>query len=142
MGIPRDNELRTAYRNAVSVSSTFKPVRITEYVPFITSKDTERGYVNRYFVCPVSESTPAAIIEVDQSTFTKLQSNNFYKFTTLKWIIRGAIDTVTALTETQQPIILRYGVVDANKKAVEIANGELPGMADIVTNFVRFYQGL
>jgi hypothetical protein len=118
------------------------PVRIDEYVPFITTKDIQDGEIPRYFVRSTNNSSPAEIVEVAPATFHKLQGHNFYTLVSLRWIIRGPVDTVTGLTDTGQPIILQYGVADANKRSVEIADQIMPGITKVVTNYVRFYQGL
>lgn len=136
----KDKELRSAYRKSTSVPLTFLPVKITETVPTITQKDVDLGTITRYFAIPANESKVSEIIEINKATFTKLKPNNFYTVVSVPWLIRGPVDIV--LTETAEPIILRYGIIDANRKSTQSASKQLPGLDKVITNYARFYQGL
>ncbi len=142
MTIQRDNELRTSYRQSTRGTATFKPIQIDDFTPLITDKDVTNGSITRYFTRSANNFTPAEIVEISKTVYDGLKTNNFYTVTSLKWLIRGPVDTTTGLTEDNQPIILQYGVIDANQKSITIADKYLPGLALVVTNYVRFYQGL
>lgn len=140
MSIERDNELRATYGQYAEIPSSMVPIRIDEYVPSITIKNVQAGEITRYFVRSANNSSPAEIIEISATTFHRLYNHNFYILVSLRWIIRGTIDTTVGLTKSGEPIILQYGVIDANKKSVEIGDQSLPGLKNVVTNFLRFYQ--
>ena len=142
MTTQRDNQLRAAYRQSTTSGPAFKPVQVDDYTPSITNKDVTNGWITRYFARTANNFTPAEIVEVSPTAYTKLTTNHFYTTISLRWTLRGPVDTTTGLTDGNQPIILQYGVIDANQKAVQIADEFLPGLALVVTNYVRFYQGL
>jgi hypothetical protein len=142
MTIARDNELRLTYARSTNIPSAFVPVKLDEYVPLVTDGDYARGFITRYFVRSANNVATSEIIEVDEGTYNSLYTNNFYVVTSMYWTIRGTVDTTIGLTIDDQPIILQYGVVDANQRAVDIAEQSMPGIKHAVTNLTRFYQGL
>lgn len=142
MTISDENAMRTAYRRASIIPESFKPVQVNDYTPAITHSDIDNGVITRYFVRPSNTGSPSEIIEVSPPVFNQLNVNNFYTTTSLQWLIRGTIDTTHGLTEDGTPIILQYGVPESNQRSVLIADEDLPGLSIIVTNYLRFYQGL
>ncbi len=114
--------------------SNFVPEKIVPITPVISKVDRQIGEIVRYFVRFNTHSISADITEVDKKSFLKLKKNKFYTITSIRWLVSGPLD------DLEKSDILIPGVLTANKKSVELGDEELPGLADYITDYQRFWQ--
>lgn len=134
-------DMMDTYRR-VGMSQLFKPITIYDHTPTITPRDISRGEIIRYFARPAQQTSHVDIQEIDKSTYIKLQRNVLYTVVEVRWQISGPLYDEYTLTESESPIRLRSGVIDGNRRSVELADERLPGLRQVVTQYARFYQGL
>lgn len=103
------------------------PIQIT-----ITSADTNRGYINRYFLKKINESI---YIEISSDQFDSYESSldtNLYIAGVCTWYITGPIETVT------NPVLVP-GVFDLNTTEINKLQKTLPGISQKLNNPLQFY---
>jgi hypothetical protein len=134
-------EMMDTYRR-VGAAQVFKPIAVYDHTPTVTPRDVAQGEFTRYFARPSQQTSHVDIQEIDRSTYIKLQRNALYTVVEVRWQISGPLHDEYTLTESSPPVRLRSGVMDSNRRSIELANERLPGLTQVVTQYARFYQGL
>jgi len=102
--------------------------------PVITQGDAENGYVNRYFVRQVNDTT--FVVEVDQTQYSKFSSNPRFIATTIKWKVVGKKEIEYLPSGT--PV---YGVIDINRQTVANADLTFGGLRKYIQDYAQFWVG-
>jgi hypothetical protein len=129
------------YDRVGKIAPKLKPENIEVYTPRPTKRERQFGEITRYFVRFTTHLSAADILEVSNTTYTKLKRNPLYHTTNVRWRISGKLDDEFDLTNPHKPIRLYTGVVTANKLSIELANEEMPGLKDyIAEKYIRFWE--
>lgn len=116
-----------------------EPMEILPYTPEISNDDRVYGEITRYFARFITHSSPSDIIEINKSTYTKLKKNDLYQTTSLRWKISGPLDDKMGLTNTTTSTRLSTGVLTANKMSVALAEEEMSGLKEYITDYKKFW---
>ena len=92
--------------------------------PTSVESDYLKGFLNRYFVRSMSTGI---IMETSIRDYKKVQPENFHK-TTITWKITGPINDTGS-----EP-----GIEDTNRRLVNLAEREVKGIINYITNFTEF----
>jgi len=129
------NTKTTDYEELVGKPSNISPKYFT---PLISKKDFATGNINRYFIRVRNSVAAADIIEIDKQQFNlwKQQSGgidfDYYVAIELPWKLTGPrFDDIST-----QP--KKAGVEDTNRRIVFQKNPELPGIADLLTDYIEY----
>lgn len=124
-----------------SLPRSFDPNETTvkAYYPVPTKREYEEGRMMRYFVRQANHSV-GEITEVAKTTYDRLRTNPFFKTVAVIWRISGDLDDVPGPRNVNTPTRLYTGVITANRLALELANEEMPGMINQITNLTQFYK--
>lgn len=122
------------------VYDTLKPNIALKYIQpnahniTISKNDIRNGYITRYFIKKINSET---IIEINQTQYNAwLQDvieKKMHVAITLTWYISGNIEDITS------GIVAIPGVISKNQKQVAYASKTLPGLSNILTNFIEYY---
>lgn len=123
------------YNDLRASPKSFEYIEVTDYFPKVTPDDIENGYMVRYFTRQ-SNHTQGEIQEIDMQTSGKLSGNTLYKVVSFEWRIAGPLDDSIRVGNT--PVL---GVLSANKKTLDIADKNMPGMKYRLFNLTQFWQG-
>jgi len=81
------------YKQINKLSSSFKPKKISPFIPTPTDKDYRNGYIKRYFIQKANDNG-SPIYEVKRTSFSSFDNNPFYKATSILWRIKGPNEDV------------------------------------------------
>lgn len=100
--------------------------------PIVTQNDVRQGYIMRYFIRPVNDTT--MIAEIDKNQYENLKSNPRFITASVKWKIVGVKETKTFFTGVNM-----YGVRDMNR--IEIANIDVKfgGLKTYISDYLEFW---
>jgi hypothetical protein len=125
-----ENVKRYVELNSVDVkfqSPNHAKVRITE-------ENRQAGFVMRYFLKKINETT---IIEISKEQYDEFNNkkidNNLYVAGALKWTITGPLQTI------ESPIKIP-SVSELNRQAVRVLQPTLPGISTKLSNLTEFYS--
>lgn len=133
------NELVEAFDDLVERSGGgIKPALSPVHV-FPKPNDTDylRGWITRHFVRKVNDKD-AYIVEIDKTQVDVLVDNPYYKVVSLRWRISGPERTTYREDGTVVDVV---GVVDANRKVLEMKEEELEGISLRLPNLKQFWKG-
>lgn len=100
--------------------------------PVVTQQDAKQGYIMRYFVRPVNDSTN--ITEIDKNQYEILKSNARFITAEVKWKIVGKQET--------RPFDSRvniYGIGDMNRMEVANVDANFGGLKNYISNYLEFW---
>ena len=144
MTIPYNTDIINGYRGLTNYSRFARSEIYTalslDKLPTISRQDLDNGVVTRYFVRKTNLED-GEILEVSKPMSLKLQQNSLYRIVEVLWRIRGRQDDVPAPRRLDMPVRLYTGVVTSNRRAVEEASKEMPGLQHKLTDYLQFYQG-
>jgi hypothetical protein len=122
-----EQDLLKLLRNSEDISSILEnsPQHVK---PVVTQSDADRGFVTRYFVRQVNDST--FIVEVDSNQYVQLKENPRFITVQLEWKIVGKLDTLTFSNR-----INLYGVRDVNRIAVADADLTFGGLRSYISDY-------
>jgi phage pi2 protein 07 len=101
------------------------------YLPQPNQNDYKVGYIERYVVSKINYSE---ITEVSKDTYNKLDSN-FFKKAKFKWKITGILNS-----KYENKMLLEQGVIEFNKKQIEVTNTMIKGVDQVFLNLKQFYK--
>lgn len=101
-------------------------------LPIITQKDTEVGYLTRYFVRSVNDIT--YVVEIDKKQYQTFKNNPRFVTTSIKWKIVGKKET----TKLSSGVNL-HGVEDLNRITVANADLTFGGLHKYITNYLEYW---
>ena len=103
-----------------------------------TESDYQRGYFTRYFTKKINDKGISTIREIDQQTYSKINSNSkdydsyMWKTAESKWVLTGSInDTVVGG-------VVKKGVRNANYNLILRASQLVEGLEYFVTDYTQF----
>ena len=105
--------------------------------PDITEKDEKRGWYMKY----VAKYLPSGeFMEIDKSQYELLTAKknvhtDLYETAFLKWRIRGFMFDKINLGAIQE-----YGIVDTNRRSIQITEGTVQGISDFLVDLVQYAQ--
>lgn len=104
----------------------------TPALPIVTQQDAENGYLLRYFVRQVNDSS--YVVEIDKKQYEQFKSNPRFITTQLKWKIVGIKKTYTLNTGANL-----YGVEDQNRITVADVDLTFGGLKTYITNYLEYW---
>lgn len=141
------------YNRVGKIAPKLAPENIDVYTPNPSQRERAFGEILRYFVRFVTHKSPADIFEVSKTTYSRLSNNKLYKTISIRWRISGKLDDEyvkpnsterfsipEGLTIDPSYVRLYTGVVTANKLSVELADEDMPGIKNYLTNYIRFWK--
>jgi hypothetical protein len=102
------------------------------YIPTITDKDYENGYIKRYFV---SNRNYLNVIETDAKSY-RTADVNYFKKVSIDWKITGV-----EFNEYVGKMLQTTGVVDFNKLRIKQAASIIKGIETVLNNPKQFWRG-
>jgi hypothetical protein len=116
-----NTNLNNIFRYASLNANILSDVKVVAYIPEITDAEYNIGYIVRYFVQKTNDDN-SPIFEVDAENLTQVQSDPYYKTTSLKWRITG----------TPQEIM------DSNQASIKLAYIEMKNLKLYLSNLLQF----
>lgn len=111
---------------------TFNFVSPSTYIPTISDKDYETGYIKRYFV---SNRNYFNVTETDAKSYNTAD-DNFYSKVSIEWKITGPQFNVY-----DDKVLQTTGVVDFNKLRIKQAATVIKNIENILNNPKQFWRG-
>lgn len=108
---------------------------LSTHIPTPTESDYKRGYIARYFT-QTANDTNSAIYEINENTFTRLQTNPMYVSISLKWRLTGPKET--QYREDGQ--LLDMNVSESNRRAILLHYDRMPNLKLYLPNLLQFYK--
>lgn len=108
---------------------------ISTHIPNPSEKDYGRGYIARYFAQNVSDIN-SPIFEINENTFTRIQSNPLYTSVSIKWRLTGPKET--QYREDGQ--VLDMNVSESNRRAILLHYAKIPNLKLYLPNLLQFYK--
>jgi hypothetical protein len=108
------------------------------YIPIISGEDYKLGKITRYFA-KKRQPRGFVIIEIDRDSFTDIKDQkgiyNYAKWdvTSLLWQISGPLNN-----ELKEGNIVRAGILDTNKRIVDLKNKNFIGVKEYLTDLSKF----
>jgi len=150
-------DFRADYDRVGKIAPKLRPEDIPPYTPHPTKREYMFGEITRYFARFITHKSSGDITEISNTTYAKLKSNQLYSTISIRWRIAGKLDDEGAtinpdgtygtikridpdLTIDPNVIRLYTGVVTANKLSVALADEDMPGIRDYLTNYIRFWK--
>ena len=130
----------TVENSALTTYKKLKTINVKYNMPHssviqITPADVKSGYVRRYFIKKLNETT---ITEIDSIEYGKYSSGQFdpilYSAITLNWKISGD------LYDNLDNGVFHRGVQTTNQLMVAAAEVKMPGMLTKLTNYTEYYM--
>ena len=122
--------------NKLITKKTYKSPTYSIYVPVL--KDYNNGFFKRHFIVPRNSKTYTDIIEINNSQYsdwlTKRINSDYYNAIQINWKLTGPLTD----TYNDKRYLVSYGVTDSNKRSIELANIQMPGISDYITNYIEF----
>lgn len=111
------------YRDLSKVPNTYFNTKVVAHIPTPTENEYIRGYLIRYFIQKLNDTT-SPIYEVKTQSVNKFSANPFYVTVSLDW----------RLTGTREEIKL------SNSESVRIASEIIPKLKLYLPNLLQFYK--
>jgi hypothetical protein len=111
------------YRDLSKVPNTYLNTKIIAYIPIPSETEYLRGYVVRYFIQKLNDTT-APIYEIKTQAVSKFSANPFYVTVSLDWRITGTREEIKA----------------SNSESVRIASNVIPKLQLYLPNLLQFYK--
>ena len=108
---------------------------IKAYLPQLTDKDYQRGYVRRYFLQKTNDKG-SPIFELSQSKKGQFLSNPLYTVVDIKWRIRGPREVVYG----DNGLIRDKSVSGSNAIAIKLVSHLIPNLKLYLPNLIQFYK--
>lgn len=121
------------YNQLKNVEKGIEPIAYSSYP---TEKEYEQKFFKRYFVKKRNEET---IIEIDKNQYETLTKKNkgilgeYYLGIELEWKIKGPRND-----QYKNQILIEHGIEDTNQKTVYQKNKEMPGLINVLTNYLEY----
>jgi hypothetical protein len=109
------------YNKILSNKREFKQVNIIPSIPSPNDTDYKRGYIVRYFVQKVNDST-APVYEVSSKLHSTFINNSFYNVVSLDWRLIGSVEQIK----------------DSNSKSVKLASEKMKAILLYLPNYLQF----
>ncbi len=109
----------------------FENVYPTSYLPRPDENDYELGFIQRYILSRVNLNQ---IIEVSKDVYESTNDPIFTKHT-FSWKITGPLET-----KYIGKIMQDEGVINYNKKQIDILTPSVAGIRQIFNNYIQFYK--
>jgi hypothetical protein len=107
--------------------------KISTYVPKLTKRDYEIGYIRRYFVQKGNDKS-SPIYEVSLNEYERIVKKPLYVGVALKWRISGPI------SEIQIDSVVDKGVRESNRIAISLVNDKMPNLKIYLPNLLQFHE--
>jgi hypothetical protein len=128
----QSNKTTNVYNALKQLNTKFKSIQASN--PIVTVQDRNAGYITRYFLKKINEML---FIEVNEQTWKQWQTNkidsNLYTGVTIQWAISGNIE------DTYRNGSKVLGVISKNKKQIQAAEFDCPGISKKLTNPLELY---
>lgn len=111
------------YRDLSKVPNTYFNTKVVAHIPTPTENEYIRGYLIRYFIQKLNDTT-SPIYEIKTQSVNKFSANPFYVTVSLDW----------RLTGTREEIKL------SNSESVRIASEIIPKLQLYLPNLLQFYK--
>ena len=108
---------------------------IKAYLPQLTDKDYQRGYIRRYFLQKTNDKG-SPIFELSQSKKGQFLSNPLYTVVDIKWRIRGPKEVVYG----DSGLIRDKSVSGSNMIAIKLVSHLIPNLKLYLPNLLQFYK--
>lgn len=128
------------YDRVTKITALLKPANTPTYTPEINKRERSLGEITRYFARFNTHTSAADITEVSKTTYTLLKKNPLYNVVKIRWKITGKLDDEFGLPEINTPVRLYTGVITANQLSVNLANEQLSGLTEYITDYKRFWE--
>jgi hypothetical protein len=113
---------------------TLKYIQPNTHSVTISKNDISTGYITRYFIKKINNEN---IIEINQIQYNAWLQDVIEKkmhiALSLTWYISGTIEDETS------GVVTIPGVISKNQKQVSYASKTLPGLSNLLTNFIEYY---
>ena len=121
------------YRNIANINnSDFSEPKISSYIPTPTEEDYKTGYIRRYFVRKLNDSS-APIYEVSSKEFNRVLSKPNYTGVSIKWRIKGPINS------EHKNSIIDKGVKESNRLSIQSVSNEI-NLKLYLPNLLQFHK--
>ena len=111
------------YNQISKLNSSFEKKKIATIIPKPIEKDYKNGYIKRYFIQKLNDSS-SPIYEIKQSSFSSFNGNAFYSAVSLYWRLTGS----------------KEDVKNSNRESVRIACETIPKLYLYLPNLIQFYK--
>ena len=108
------------------------------YFVQLTESDYQRGYFTRYFTKKINDKGISTIREIDQQTYSKINSNSkdydsyMWKTAESKWVLTGS------LNDTIVGGVVKKGVRNANYNLILRASQLVEGLEYFIKDYTQF----
>lgn len=132
--IKQDIDFYNNFRQAAGLISDIDWNEIKSYTPSPTDSDYKIGHIKRYFVYNERKHKWQ---EVDISTYRSLVRNEIRRLE-IYWRVNGELETTATLYDGK--ILIKKGVIEANKQQISKAQLEYSDFINILPNKKQFYK--
>ena len=112
--------------------SSFNLFYPSTYLPAPTSSDYVYGFIVRYFVCKFNQDV---IVETNARDY-KMTDDSFFIKAQCDWQITGPKNNVYSGSMLQIS-----GVTEYNRIQINRLKTKLPGIGNVITNYLQFWAG-
>ena len=109
------------YNNILVSKREFTQIKITPSVPTPNDNDYKRGYIVRYFVQKVNDTT-SPVYEVSSKSHSSFVNNSFYSVVSLDWRLTGSVEQIK----------------ESNSKSVKLASERMKAILLYLPNYLQF----
>lgn len=129
-----DSNLTQKVKRQLAKQSNISTQLATEPIPFYpmpSDADYKKGFINRYFTKKINSK--GYIIEINEEQYnsivngTALFDVSFYQVVSLIWKITGTLNTVRV-----SQYDTRIGIIDSNKRLVEVNEPNFLGLTEYI----------
>lgn len=102
-----------------------------------TQEEYNKTYTTRYIISYKLTSKPV-YVDVNKDTYFKMINSpdkQYYYYGEVLWKISGPL-----YDEKQNNILVKGGVIDSNKRSVQQAQTNIPGVENYLTNLLLYYK--
>lgn len=117
-------------KNKLGLGS-FENIQPISFLPNPTDNDYRVGYIDRYIVSRVNMNQ---IIEVSKDLYQSITDPIYSKYS-FKWKIKGTLNN-----KYDGRMLLEEGVINYNKKQIDILTPKVAGIREIFNNYIQFYK--
>jgi len=111
------------YKDILSTSSDYDLIKVTTILPNPKDVDYSRGYIRRYFIQKVNDTT-SPIYEIAGNKASSYKNGFYYVLASLDWRIKG------------EPM----DVKKSNSASIRIASVDIPKLPLYLPNLLQFHQ--
>lgn len=133
-------DINKRYQQLKKNNSNLLKNTITIYtsISIPTDDDYKRGYINRYFLQKVND-TSSPILEVSSKEYSSVKSNALYTGVSLRWRITGPKESVY---EPKTGRLIDMGVRESNRKSLELASNNIQNLNLHFPNLTQFWKNI